>query len=324
MTPQAWSRRAVLCAVPAAALAGRARASVDYRDAVETAYGGPLDLAQAHHDAWAEARRLTARADVLLQGQGLAAGPVDARLRRLAADGRWLYPDSEAGRAQAVADMNLRLAGLPAVLGRWLDSPVPAAEVRRPAAKDEARGGYREPPVYFVDLRNIRNRPAWTLPTVAFHETIPGHAVQAAVTGGRRRPPGFSEAWAIYAEQLAVDIGLFADDPRGELGYLHWRLFRMGRVLADIGQGVLGWSADQAVATMRGLQGFDAAFVTIEADAARMRAQPGIYAAQGAGALAIARARPRRRERWRAFHRTILADAPWPYVKVGDRGGPER
>lgn len=318
-----WSRRALLAVAPAALLAGRARAVVDYRTAVEAAYGAPLDLARAQHEAWAEARRLTARADVLLRGQGLTQGPVDERLRALAADGRWLYPDSDAGRAQAVADMNARLTDLPAVLARWFDLTVPSAQVRRPAAKDEPRGGYREPPVYYVDLRSIRTRPAWTLPTVAFHETIPGHALQAAVSG-RPRPSSFSEAWAIYAEQLACDAGLFEGDPRGELGYLHWRLFRVGRVLADIGQGVLGWSADQAVATMRGLQGFDAAFVTIEADAARMRAQPGFYAAQGAGALAIARARPSHRERWRLFHRTILADAPWPYGKVTDAAGPER
>lgn len=318
-----WSRRALLAAAPAALVAAPARATADYRDAVEAAYGGPLDLARAQHEAWAEARRLTARADALLRGQGLTGGPVDARLRRLAADERWLYPDTDAGRTQAVADMNTRLAGLPTELARWFDVTVPSAQVRRPAEKDAARGGYREPPVYFVDLRSIRSRPVWTLPTVAFHETIPGHALQAAVSG-RPRPSSFSEAWAIYAEQLAFDIGLFRDDPRAELGYLHWRLFRMGRVLADIGQGVLGWSVDQAVATMGGLQGFDAAFVTMEADAARMRAQPGVYAAQGAGALAIVRARPSHRERWRAFHRAILADASWPYGKVTDVAGARR
>jgi uncharacterized protein (DUF885 family) len=121
---------------------------------------------------------------------------------------------------------------------------------------------------------------------------------------------------------LAYDTGEYAHDPRGELGYVQWRLFRMGRVVADIGQGAMGWSLDQAVATLRDLQGFGAAFVTMEADAARMRAQPGQYAAQGLGALAIRRARPSRPSRWRDFHHAILADAVSPYAMVaGARRG---
>ena len=81
----------------------------------------------------------------------------------------------------------------------------------------------------------------------------------------------YSEAWATYAEQLAADLGVYADDPRGEIGSLHWRLFRLARVIADTGQGVLGWSVERAAAEMRELQGRDIAFATIAADAARMR-----------------------------------------------------
>ena len=315
-----WSRRAVLAAVPAAALAGRARAA-DYAEALARAYGEPFRPVAAHSVATSLAIVAQDRADALLRGQGLKTGTVADRLRTLAKDERWLYADDDAGRTAAVAAMNARLAELrPRLAAAFGDLALPQPEVRRPAPADEARGGYREPPVYYVDLRNIRARPAWTLPTVAFHETVPGHALQAAVTG-QPRPPSFSEAWATYAEQLACDLGAYADDPRGELGYLHWRLFRLGRVIADTGMGVLDWSADQAVAAMRDLQGFDAAFVTIEADAQRMRTQPGVYAAQGLGALAIAQARPLTERDWPAFHRAILADAPSPYAMLPPHRG---
>ena len=109
---------------------------------------------------------------------------------------------------------------------------------------------------------------------------------------------------------MAADLGAYAHDPLGEIGYLQWRLFRVGRIVADTGLSALAWSADQAVAALTDLQGFPAAFVTFEADVARMRQSPGAYAAQGVSALAIARARPGRRAYWPAFHRAMLADGP--------------
>jgi uncharacterized protein (DUF885 family) len=304
------TRRTVLASA-IAFVATRARAA-DYAQALAQAYGGPVDVEEANRLALVEASRLLLRVAVLSRLEGVRGGNNGEGLRRLAADPRWLYSDDDAGRARAVAEMNARLAKLRPRLARVFgDLAIPQPEVRRPARENEAKGGYREPPIYYVDLRNIRARPAWTLPSVAFHETVPGHALQAAVTG-RPRPGSFSEAWAIYAEQLARDLGAYVGDARGEIGYLQWRLFRIARLMADIGQGAQGWSLDQAIASMRNVQGFDAAFVTIEADAARIRAQPGVYAAQALGALAIAGVRPSRRERWPAFHRAILADGPWP------------
>ena len=145
---------------------------------------------------------------------------------------------------------------------------------------------------------------------------MPGHALQASLQSAdpvKQRWSGvYSEAWATYAEQLAGDLGAYRDDPLGEIGALHWRLFRLARIVVDTGQGALGWSPERAVAEMRELQGRDIAFVTIEADVARMRRQPGVFAAQGLGALEIARLRPRQRRDWPAFHRAILADGPHP------------
>src|SRR5262249_19159694 len=147
------------------------------------------------------------------------------------------------------------------------DLAIAPAQVRRmtPAEQAAGRAGYRqpgkdgEPSAYFVDLQHIRTRPDWTLPSVAFHEVTPGPLVQIPLEQSGREAGAFFEAWAPYAEQLAADLGAYRADPLGELGFLHWRLFRLGRAVADTGLGALGWSRERAVEELRALQGLDAA-----------------------------------------------------------------
>jgi len=322
-------------AAPALAAPALAAPNADYRAALAEAYGAPVDPLAAHRQALAATAALQARADRRLRGQGLATGGVAERLRVLAKDPRWLYPDDEAGRDRAVAEMNARIVALrPRVDRAFAGLPVAPASVQRMAPADVAagRGGYREAPkadrpgAYYVDLRAIRDRPAWTLPSVAFHEVIPGHLLQlplqaaAAPPADRVKVSGaYFEAWGTYAEQLAADLGAYADDPRGEIGYLQWRLFRLGRIVADTGLHALGWSRDRAVAEMTALQGQSIAFITLEADVDRIAATPGRYAAEGLGALALAAWRPAARAKWPAFHRAVLADGPWPFGALKQR-----
>src|SRR5437763_1737501 len=80
----------------------------------------------------------------------------------------------------------------------------------------------------------------------------------------------YFEAWGTYAEQLCCDLGAYAHDPLGEIGYLQWRLFRLARIVADTGVHALGWSRERAVAEMTDLQGQSIAFITIAADVDRI------------------------------------------------------
>jgi uncharacterized protein (DUF885 family) len=326
--------RRTFLAAGLSALAAPALAA-DYGAALAQAYGGAVDPQAAHQRALAAAKATQARANVLLRAQGLSTGGVGERLRTLAKEPRWLYADSEEGRDRAVAEMNGWLAALRPRLAEAVgDLPIAAAEVRRmpPAEVAAGRGGYREAPrggqpgAYYVDLRAIRERPAWSLPSVAFHEVIPGHLLQLPLQDAAVAPPerikaagAYFEAWAIYAEQLALDLGAYRDDRLGEIGYLQWRLFRLGRVVADTGLHALGWSRDQAIAAMTGLQGQSIAFITIEADVDRMLTAPGKVAAEGLGALALSDWRPRDRARWPAFHRLVLAEGPRPFGELEQR-----
>jgi uncharacterized protein (DUF885 family) len=327
------SRRTLLAGALAGLATRAAAGEAGYRTVLEAAFGGPVDPVQAHGRAFQEARRAEVRADRLLRGQGLTKGSVAERLAALFRDGRYLYPDDDAGRDRAAAEMNGRIAALrPRLPLAFGDLAIPPAEVRRMSPADAAAGkaGFRvpahgaEPGDYYVDLKAIGTRPSWTLASVAFHEVTPGHLLQLPLQAAAAPPPervksadAFFEAWAIYAEQLAADLGAYAPDPLGEIGWLHWRLFRLGRVVADTGLHALGWSLDRTIAEMQALQGPPVAFVSIEADAARMMREPGRFAAEGLGALQIARLRPPARGAWPTFHRKLLLDGPWPPGELG-------
>ena len=259
----------------------RARASADaglrrlknwddcYSAALRIGAATEPNVSEFHREGTAEVHDLNAHADRLLRKIGLKRGPVGQRLRSLAGEDRYLYPDNDAGKERAVADMNARLrAIIPALQPLFKTAINTNIEVRRLTASEELAGriGYRvapsadgtRPGVYFVDLHAIRDRPIWSLPSVTYHETLPGHLLQlprqeAAKLHPLRQqltPRGYSEGWAIYAETLAQQIGVYHDDPLSEIGYLQSRLFRVARMLVDIGIHVSGWSRAQAIHTL--------------------------------------------------------------------------
>lgn len=296
-----------------------------YAQALQLQLGEAIDPRAAHARAVERCRMLQAEADVLLRAHGLTRGDVGERLRTLARDERYLYANSAASKAQAVADMNASLARVRSLLGGAINVADVQAEVRLLPAAQEASGaqGRRQGTNYLVDLGNIRGRPKWTLPSVVHHELIPGHILQAPYERAADAPDlqvryagGYPEGWAIYAEQLADECGAFAGDPLARIGYLQWMLFRMARVAGDTGIHVMRWSREQAIAEMRALQGESIAFVNIEEDVTRFAAQPGVAAAQGLSALRIADVREETRRRTGAqfdlarFHTGILRFGP--------------
>lgn len=265
---------------------------------------------------------LTARADAALRAIGRRDGSVGARLTALMTDERFLYPDSEAGRDRAVADMNRMLAARRAHVPAAFDT-VPAwcldVAVSRPA-RAEMPAGKRilpepgEPGGYVVDLKDIARRPSWTLGSVVAHELVPGHMLQLPIEAAGGMHPlradyaaGFVEGWAVYAEQLAAAQGAFDGDALGLVGHLHWLLFRAARARADIGMHVDGWSADRALAFLTEHQGPPVYFAPYEVELRRIAAEPASRAADALAWLAIADRAPADWRQRKALHAGLLA-----------------
>jgi uncharacterized protein (DUF885 family) len=93
------------------------------------------------------------------------------------------------------------------------------------------------------------------LPTLTFHKGITGHHLQGSLAMENNLPlirktqwfSGYGEGWALYAEQLAVEMGMDDDDPLGHVGQLHDSLFRAVRLVVDSGIHSKGWSREQAI-----------------------------------------------------------------------------
>jgi uncharacterized protein (DUF885 family) len=117
--------------------------------------------------------------------------------------------------------------------------------------------------------------PRFILPSLTYHETIPGHAWQGAFIAERHTLPLFNtmlnfnayvEGWALYAEQLADEMGLYDDDPLGRLGYLQLQLLRASRLVADTGLHAMRWSREQTITWMAAASGEPTEAVASEVD----------------------------------------------------------
>jgi uncharacterized protein (DUF885 family) len=254
---------------------------------------------------------ISARLDDLLKARGLTRGTVGQRIAALYRDPAGLYADTDDGKAQAIAYCNDRLAAIrPRLPTRFKRLPPYAFEVRRvPTALEAgAATAYSQAPaldgsrpglVYF-NLHDTAEWPKWTLPTVVFHEGLPGHQLEGGLALSNTSLPlirktigfsGYAEGWALYAEQLADEMGMYDDDPMGRIGFLKAQLFRAGRCVVDTGIHHLGWSREKAIAYFIDLEGDAPGLATREVE--RYCATPGQACSYKIGHTVWTRARAR-------------------------------
>jgi uncharacterized protein (DUF885 family) len=210
---------------------------------------------------------LGAQADVLMKKAGYTQGSVGERYRAMAKDPKQVYPNTDKGKEELLTHLNQQVkvisTKLPQYFGQLPKAPL---DIRRvpPAIEAGAPGGYyfsptldgSRPGIYWINLRDTAEVPAWTLPTLTYHEGIPGHHLQLALNNEAGDLPlirkvigfsGYSEGWALYAEELAVEMGMYEDDPLGQIGMLHDAMFRAVRLVVDSGMHHKRWSREQAV-----------------------------------------------------------------------------
>ena len=128
------------------------------------------------------------------------------------------------------------------------------------------------PGKFWINLHTMSSWTKYNLPTLAFHESIPGHILQGEYT---RKAPlirqllafnAYSEGWALYAQQLADELGAYADDPVGKAGYLQALAFRACRLVVDTGIHAKRWTREQGVRFFVDVNGSNEMEVASEVD----------------------------------------------------------
>lgn len=295
-----------------------------------------LTGAEVHALGLAQVAEISAAADAILKSEGMTEGTVGARMAAMMKDPRFIYPNTDAGKQQLLDELNAQMAAMAVRLPEYFGIlPKASVDIRRvpPAIEAGAPGGYYQGPsldgsrpgAYYINLRDTAEWPKWTLPTLTYHEASPGHHLQITLSTEAQGIPtirkligfsAYSEGWALYAEQLADEMGVYANDPWGRLGYLQSLLFRATRLVVDSGLHHNRWSREQAIAYMVATLGDQESTVTTEVE--RYCVWPGQASSYKVGHTEWVRLREEAKAKLgdrfdiKSFHDTALASGGMP------------
>ncbi len=312
-----------------------------------------FDAPEIHRIGLIEVDRIQTAMKEILRAQGYSSDDFAATMRSLGQEPRFTYPDSDIGREQILRDLQALLAELNTGTGTGTGadadadadagadiatlfasgSRVPLQVARVPQIHEltAPMSYYQAPPLdraepgtLYVNLHAVGDITTFALPSMVYHETIPGHHLQITraqeldhLPYFRRfmRFPAFNEGWALYAETLADEHGLF-DDPFDRLGYLSSELFHAARLVVDTGIHYYQWSRERAIDYMTKHTGLPKADIVIEIE--RYIVEPGLACTHKIGQLEILRLRRHARESLGEafdlgeFHDVILGQGALP------------
>ena len=292
---------------------------------------------QIHQTGLAEVDRIEGEMLDILDSQGIGGEDFASRIRMLMTDPAHQFPNTDEGRDEMIAYLEAFDQKVIAIAADYFITipPQPLEIVRVPEySQDSSPGGYYNGPAldgsrpgrFYINQKNTADNPRWTLPTLMIHEGSPGHHFQISTSQLiegvpllRRLSPfnAFSEGWALYSERIAkTDMGLYDDDPLGDLGRLQAEMFRAVRLVVDTGMHAKRWSREQAIQYMISKTGMTDQEVTREIE--RYVVWPGQATAYKTGQLALLAMREDaektlgERFNLRDFHEAVLMNGAMP------------
>ena len=292
---------------------------------------------EIHATGLAEVDRIEGEMLDILDSQGVMGDSFAERIRVLMDDPAHQFPNTDEGRAEMIAYLEAFDQKVMAIAADYFVTipPQPLEIVRVPEySQDSSPGGYYSGPAldgsrpgrFYINQKDTADNPRWTLPTLMIHEGSPGHHFQISTSQLiegvpllRRLSPfnAFSEGWALYSERIAkTDMGLYDDDPLGDLGRLQAEMFRAVRLVVDTGMHAKRWSREQAIEYMTAKTGMTNEEVTREIE--RYVVWPGQATAYKTGQLALLEMREDTEdalgERFslRDFHEAVLMNGAMP------------
>jgi uncharacterized protein (DUF885 family) len=302
-----------------------------------------LSAGEIHTIGLDEVARIAGQMNSLLTTQGMSQGSIGARMTALAKDPKNQFADSDAGREALLTYVRDKVKAAEA---RYTELLPPALVPRQSlivkrvpiATQDSAAGGFYDGPsldgtrpgTYWINLRDMSAVPRFRLPTLSYHEGVPGHHTQGSIAAGLGEAPllvriasfnAYSEGWALYGEKLMAELGFYADDPLADLGRLQDELFRAVRLVVDTGIHHKRWTREAAIRTMQDITGVAESRVTAEVE--RYMAWPGQALGYKLGQLRLLALRDtylaKKGRTPRDFHGAVLSGGAMPLDMVETR-----
>jgi uncharacterized protein (DUF885 family) len=293
---------------------------------------------EVHQIGLSEVARIkTEMRDILsVQGYADTSKEIGEIIQELNKEERFLYQNNDEGRKEIIEGYNTILDEINAGLDNAFDiRPKAAMEVKRvPKFKEEgAAGAYYTPPamdgssggIFYANLRAVTETVKFGMKTLAYHEGIPGHHFQIAIQGELEEVPifrtfplftAYTEGWALYAEQLAWELGFYKNDPFGNLGRLQAEMFRAVRLVVDTGIHYKKWTREEAIEYMIANTGMTTGEVVTEIE--RYIVMPGQACAYKIGMMKILELREKAKKKLgsqfdlKEFHNVVLQNGAVP------------
>jgi uncharacterized protein (DUF885 family) len=246
------------------------------------------------------------------------------------------YPNTDAGRAEYLAEATRLIEGIYDIAPDYFNVlPQAPLEVRRVEPWREASSStafYNRPSpdgsrpgIYYVNLQDMNAVQKHIMNSLAYHEGAPGHHFQLAIQQELEGVPEFrkfygysaySEGWALYAERLAWEAGLYKGLPMRDFGRLAEEMKRAVRLVVDTGMHAKQWRLEQSIAYMT--ENTPMAPADIERQIQRYYVTPGQALSYKIGMLTLLDLRERARQALgddfdiRAFHDVVLKNGAMP------------
>ena len=299
---------------------------------------------QVHEIGLSEVVRIEGEMHAILDAQQIPDGDIATRVRVVMEDPTQQFANTDEGREEMIAYLESFDEKVMARVAEFFITipPQPLEIVRVPVhAQDSSAGGYYSSPAldgsrpgrFYINQKSTADNPRWTLPTLMIHEGSPGHHFQLSASQLiedvpllRKLSPfnAFTEGWALYSERIAkTDMGLYDDDPLGDLGRLQAEMFRAVRLVVDTGIHAKRWSREEAIEYMLAKTGMTEDEVTREIE--RYSVWPGQATGYKTGQLAILELRETAEEALgesfdiRQFHELLLMNGAMPLALLKDQ-----
>ncbi|MEP6388432.1 MAG: DUF885 domain-containing protein [Halioglobus sp.] len=293
-----------------------------------------LSADEVHEIGLREVERIHAEMEAIKNKVGFE-GSLNEFFVFMREDEQFYYPTTDEGRAEYLAEatrlIDVMRARLPEVFGLLPKAELTVKRVEAFREQSAGKAFYQGPPpdgsrpgIYYANLYNMMDMPKYQMEALAYHEGVPGHHMQRAISVELQGIPDFqkyssftayTEGWGLYTEQLPKEMG-FYQDPYSDFGRLAMELWRACRLVVDTGIHQKRWTREEAIDYLVANTPNSVGDSTKAIE--RYIAMPGQATAYMIGKLKIVELREKARTAMgddfdiRAFHDEVLKDGPVP------------